>query len=318
MRYIIGWLLLFFSTILFVGTSARAEDFFLQGNARDSRTHTVACSESDGQYDFSYILFRGGLESYGYDWPRIIASGKPIVINKQNSEETALPLRRNEGRVIVIFPYVLVPYHIVDLLSYPQTIMTPMGSRIIVHRADKVREEEYWFQERPASEKISLRPVIFLPESELALFTLAPGDGEHLFQFTLGLSRQLRLGHKIFILGSPGLLGSFIREGIIANLHVTFPKNDVDRMGVGEWLMRSSIGISSAVLPGDSGSPVIALRDGNPELVGIVNINLFERLGIMIGIDRVLEKIQEATGIDLRKQDIENHAQKLMVHTMQE
>lgn len=318
MRYSIGWLLLFFSMFLFGSASLRAENFFLQGSVRDSRTHTVACSTSDGQYDFSYILFRGGLESYGYDWPRIIASGTPIVVNKENNEETALPIRRKEGRVIVIFPYVLVPYHIVDLLSFPQTIATPMGSRVMVHRADRVREEEYWFQERPASEKISLRPVIFLPESELALFKLSSGDGEYHLQFTLGLSRQLRLGHKIFILGSPGLMGSFIREGIIANLQVSFPKSDVDRLGVSEWLIHASIGISSPVLPGDSGSPVIALRDGSPELVGILNINLLERFGIMIGIDRVLEKIQETTGIDLRQQDFENHTQKLMVHTMHE
>ena len=61
------------------------------------------------------------------------------------------------------------------------------------------------------------------------------------------------------------------------------------------------VAFSQSFLPGDSGSPVIALRDGKPELVGLVNAQVAEIFTTMIPVDVVVNRIKELTGINIRQ-----------------
>jgi len=254
----------------------------------------------DGQYDFSSFLFRGGFDGQASDWPRIYGFGRAFSVDPDTKEEKILGDSKRSGRILVIPPYILVPHHIVDLWTISVPIMTPFGPQRMEKKADVVKDEDYWLLTEKDGLKIPLKKIIFLPEDDLALFE-TPSD---IFikspSLPLGRSSELEVGHTIFILGSPGLLGSFVRYGIISSTHVIFPQLIIQDLRISVWLVESLIAISISAQSGDSGSIVVALRDGKPETVGIVNI-AFNGLGTMVAIDRAIEKIKETTGIDLRE-----------------
>lgn len=258
----------------------------------------------DGRYDFSSFLFQGGFDGEASDWPRIFANSRPFTIDQDTKEEKISEVSKGTGRVIVIPPYVLTLNHVIDVKIIKTFIITPTGPQRIEKRADGAKEEEYWLLREENGLRIPLKKVMLLEENDLALFEM-PSDYSISNSLALGKSGELEVGHWLFILGSPGLFGSFVREGIVSSTHVKFPSSVIQQLHIGEWLTESLIAFSRPAEPGDSGSIVVALRDGKPEIVGIVNIG-WDSLGTMVAIDRVIEKIRETTGIDLRQQKENN------------
>ena len=254
----------------------------------------------DGKYDFSTVLFNGGLENISSDWPRIFASGKPVIINKEKQERNELEQKTSEGRAIIIPPYVLALFHYVDL----RTLRGTVGPVTFEFTADEVINEEYWLSpNKDLDIKIPLQKIKFLPESDLAVFKMSENViiSHPLFDF--GRSRELRVGNVVFLLGSPTLAAPIVRSGIVAGFGYQVDARNLTIPSI--WDAKDLILISMGIVGGDSGSPVIALRDGKPELVGMVN-STFSNVGSMIAIDRALEKIKTATRIDLRKINEEN------------
>lgn len=248
----------------------------------------------DGKYDFSYALFKGGLEDIAWDWPRVFASGKPATIDKETQKRNEFEQKTTEGRAIIIHPYVLTLLHYVDL----RTVRGVMGPVTFEFTADEVIDEEYWLsQNKDLDTKIPLQKIIFLPESDLALFKMPENVTVSRPLFDFGRSRELRVGNVVFLLGSPGLVTPAVRSGIISGFGYQIDPRIFTFPSI--WDVQDLIFISTGIVGGDSGSPVVALRDGRPELVGMVSSTFFN-MGIMIAIDRALEKIKNSTRIDLR------------------
>lgn len=258
----------------------------------------------DGRYDFSPFLFQGGFDGEASDWPRVFANGRPFTIDPDTKDEEISEVSKGTGRVIVIPPYVLTTDHVIDLRIITAIVATPLGPRQIGQIADGVKEEEYWLLREENGLRIPLKKIVLSAENDLALFEM-PSDYSISNSITLGKSDELEVGHWLFILGSPGLFGSFVREGIVSSIHVKFPNSVIQQLHISEWLTESLIAFSRPAEPGDSGSMVVALRDGKPEIVGIVNLG-WDSLGTMVAIDRVIEKIKETARIDLRQQNEDN------------
>ena len=85
-----------------------------------------------------------------------------------------------------------------------------------------------------------------------------------------------------------------MREGIVSSL---FGLEGVEELSAHRTDL---FVISNGVLPGDSGGPVLVLRDGVPELVGLVQGALgITRIGWAIKINPILETISKH--VDIKK-----------------
>jgi len=125
---------------------------------------------------------------------------------------------------------------------------------------------------------------------DIALFELPPGIRPPSFPHPLGNSDELRVGNFIYVVGNPMNLGINVREGIVSALRAP---DEVSRIGAkGE----NAFMVSNGLLPGDSGTPVIAIRDGRFELVGISQgtISQGNRLGWVIRINVIRNSLQSA------------------------
>lgn len=262
--------------------------------------------QPDGKYDYSAALFNGGLEEISSDWPRVFASGTPYLNKKDSEEKTLLAEVNQHGRAIIIPPYVLTLHHIINVNEFEDFMMTPYGPRTIRLPANGLLNESYWLQTSRTGPKINLEKIAFLPEYDLALFKMEQSLTIPFKPMKLGRSSDLKLGNLIFVLGSPRSIGLYIRSGIISALEYHFDQEVMKDIPGSNLIPRGSIGISIPVVGGDSGSPVVALRDGELELVGIAQAGIFGILGIMTPIDTALEKIKEATDIDIREQNETN------------
>ncbi len=237
-------------------------------------------------------------------WPRIFVSGIPVKKNEDGTEEV-FPLQSRSGRIIVVTPrYIITSNHIVDLSFFSMPRRTPFGMRMDEMKADEVRNERFWLQVSYNSPELLLNKVAMLPDIDGAVFELADTAFVLKPNLPLGRSRDLCLGHTVFIIGSPAMLGTHIRESVISAFHF-IPQSLVDKKVFGPLDVNLLITISANIDLGDSGSPIIALRDGVPEIVGVIS-NVFAVGGLMHGfsmivpIDEIIKRMRESTGIDLK------------------
>lgn len=255
----------------------------------------------DGKYDFSLALFPGGLEKVASDWPRIFAQGIPV--QKQNGKEEVLPLERRSGRMVVASPrYIITQNHITDLFSLIIRRPTPFGIIEIEEKAQEVRNLSYWMQFAKDSPQVPLKKVEELPDIDTAIFEIADPAIFLTPTLPLGRSSELCLGHKVFILGSPALLGTHVSEGVVSAFRLIPPEIYEKKFASSQ--LNLYITVSTEVEHGDSGSPVVAFRDGRPEIIGTASA-VFKMLGLMHGlnliipIDEIVERIKSAHDIDL-------------------
>lgn len=96
------------------------------------------------------------------------------------------------------------------------------------------------------------------PLNDLAVIKLdAPAD--ELFPVTLGDSRPLMVGMKVYALGNPFGLERTLTTGIISSLNRSLQIH-------GNWTIKSIIQIDAAINPGSSGGPLL---DAHGRLIGI-------------------------------------------------
>jgi len=258
----------------------------------------------DGKYDYSMALYAGGIEEIASDWPRIYASGIPMIGDGNGGEK---PFGEEptvqSGRVIIIPPYVIALDHIVTISDVAMPIMTPFGVQAMKIPVTRVGNEEFWLQSaKNSAAKILLKKLLVIPNMDLAFFEMPAGAHVRHAAFTIGNSYELQLLHSVIVLGSPSFYGVNVRVGAVSALYSDFDQDRVSENAKKDGtFVQGEMGISVPIVPGDSGSPVVAFRDGRPELVGIVNTQLLGILGTMIPIDEVLRHFKEATGVDLRE-----------------
>lgn len=263
----------------------------------------------DGKYDFSRALFTGGLEKIAQNWPRIFASGTPVWKNAKGEEE-ALPFASKSGRVILVPPrHIITPFHVVDLFTFYIRVSTPVGAIEVEEKVKEVRNEKYWLQYGPDLPPIPLKKINAFEDIDTAFFEIQNESTVFSFPLPLGKSGELCLGHALFILGSPALFGTHIRDGIVSAFHL-IPPDLAEQKQLAPLKFNLFLTISLSIDVGDSGSPVVALRDGAPEIIGFAsNVlrlgKLMHGFSMVVPIDEIAKRIKEANNIDLH--ELSNH-----------
>lgn len=96
------------------------------------------------------------------------------------------------------------------------------------------------------------------PLNDLAVIRIEAPEDE-LFPVTLGDSRSLKVGMRVFALGNPFGLERTLTTGIISSLNRSLQIR-------GNWTIKSIIQIDAAINPGSSGGPLL---DSHGRLIGI-------------------------------------------------
>lgn len=233
----------------------------------------------DGKYDYNTFLLNGG----GNDFERIFHS---LFILKTKTE-----FRTPDGQVyhmngqttgIVLFGrYVLTVNHGVS--AYELVLESPF-TRIVIP-ASRTKEETFIVVDR---KMYPLYSLLRDRDADVALFRL-PGDLLlPSFPHKIGNSDELKIGNYLYVVGNPMNIGINVREGIVSGLKGPQAIKAINFNRANTFM------VSNGVNPGDSGTPVIAIRDGRFELVGMTQgtIENGQRLGWVLRINAVMERIR--------------------------
>jgi S1-C subfamily serine protease len=209
----------------------------------------------DGRYDFSNSMVASKNPLYRVIDSIVTIETETVFETYRTSERV---VRVSKGIGVVAGAYVLTLNHVVtqdDLL-----MESPLGP--ITFPAQKIGETRHLVSQ---DERLILREILRNPELDIALFEM-PENTLNLpsLPCPVGNSDELTVGTFLYIVGNPFNSGINMREGIVSSLKgldgVDMPSTTRDDLFV----------ISNGVVPGDSGAPVFGLRDGVPELVGLV------------------------------------------------
>jgi S1-C subfamily serine protease len=145
-----------------------------------------------------------------------------------------------------------------------------------------------------ANQEFKLKKIGADHEQDWALFEVVGDIRSYQAPFKIGKSEELKAGHMVYIMGRPipdvVLKNSIISATSAREIVAVLPKVNPDEVLI----------VAAGIYPGDSGGPVYALRDGQPELVGIINAGVINTtIGFVLKIRPLLEKIHERTGINL-------------------
>lgn len=123
---------------------------------------------------------------------------------------------------------------------------------------------------------------------DAALFRIPKGTKLNCYPYDIGKKSELELGDRVYIIGNPLYRGTNLREGIISGKSRYFSKDGTSN--------KDYFTTSLPISPGDSGCPVIALRDGKIELVGLAQSVLQANVCIsfIVGIDAIMDRIKNA------------------------
>lgn len=191
--------------------------------------------------------------------------------------------RSLEGSGVVLGRFVLTAEHTVG--QHTLEIPTPFGS---VEFPVLKKNEETFLRWRGVDYPLR---VLYKDQAEdIALFELPAGVQPPSFPHPLGNSDDLQVGNFIYVVGNPMNLGVNVREGIVSALRAP---GEISRIGAkGE----NAFMVSNGLLPGDSGTPVIGIRDGQFELVGISQGTILQnnRLGWVIRINVIRDSLRAA------------------------
>ncbi|NIQ38952.1 MAG: hypothetical protein GTN81_10235 [Proteobacteria bacterium] len=239
-----------------------------------------ALERLDGSYDFSNSLVVNKNLLY-----RVIDS--IVTIETETVFETYRTSERvvkvSEGIGVVAGAYVLTLNHVVT--QDDLQMESPLGP--ITFPARRIDKTSYLVSE---DERLILREILRNQELDIALFEM-PENTLNLpsLPCPVGNSDELAVGSFLYIVGNPFSSGINMREGIVSSLEglvgVDTPSTERDDLFV----------ISNGVLPGDSGAPVFGLRDGVPELVGLVQGTLDStRIGWAVKINPILRALSQS------------------------
>ncbi|MFH0752753.1 MAG: serine protease [archaeon] len=221
----------------------------------------------DGQYDNSSRCLEDNL---GEAIAGVYSMGTmALVIDKKNDSQLAI----NVGTGILFQGgYFLTAYHTVKESETRKPIKTLMGTEEYTIQLDMIiADNDLDFALMKVDEKIS---------SKLKKYNLR-----------IGKPSDLKVGNITYLIGNALRGGINTREGIVSQLKFSNP---------------ALMSVSNGGNQGDSGGPVIALRDGKIELIGMVSSKVQDssNLTYVIRIDKILDKIKELTEGHSEKQHI--------------
>ncbi|MEK7566579.1 MAG: S1C family serine protease [Patescibacteria group bacterium] len=233
----------------------------------------------DGKYDNHAYLVNP--EKYSFNLV------KNSVVRLENTTEfkgsDGRPVSNTRiGGGVILGKYVLTVAHVSvqDALKIP---MPPFGSIAIPAR--KISEKTFAVLD---GVKVLLTAVHIKREDDIAIFKLPDDISVGAFPYEIGDSDDLEIGNMVYVVGNPLNMGVNVRQGIVSAVEAPKETEGVDGKSKNFFML------SSGVYGGDSGTPVIAVRDGRFELVGISEgvFGSADQLGFAIRIN-VVKRIVE-------------------------
>ena len=171
----------------------------------------------------------------------------------------------------------------------------------VVNREKLVQNFGFFQMEMPGYEKksettclqlgekeVELEVVLKDKENDVAIFRVPDGYNLHSLPCKLGNSDELERGNLLYVVGVPGALNVNVREGIYSAQHA--PDSVKDRFNTENTFM-----VSCGLNPGDSGTMIIAIRDGQYEFVGLPQGKFVgpEKMGWAIGMSPIKKLVRE-------------------------
>lgn len=244
-------------------------------------------SMRDGHYDNNTFL----VNPQRMNLARIIESLYPLRTEVQFrvGEEGKVLKRSLKGTGVALFgKYLLTVEHVVSVEN--ATLTTPFGE--VALRATKVDERTYL---EHGGRSYPLERLVVDKDVDVALFRIPAEIRLRSFPYRIGNSDDLQVGNFVYLIGNPMNFGINVREGIVSSLRAPQAVSQVHSIAENAFM------VSNGLNPGDSGAPVIAIRDGDYELVGLSqgSFTSSQRLGWVIRVNTLLRRIQASLGIQL-------------------
>lgn len=245
----------------------------------------VRAGMSDGAYDNNTLL----VDSTRMRLEDVAASVYSLkTVTTFRTAEGALQTSTQYGVGISLDGgYLLTVEHVVSQSAI--SIRTPFGT-VVIH-AKKLSEQTYVIYEG----KEHLLQRLYAEEREdIALFAAPASLRLRTFPYPIGNSDELLVGNYVYLVGNPLNVGINVREGIVSSLKV--PKV----VAAADVVIANAFMVSNGLNPGDSGAPVLGIRDGVYELVGLSQGTFMtsQRMGWVIRINTFVNRL--ATQVDLR------------------
>lgn len=256
----------------------------LAGCAASPVQQSVGALRADGLYDnHSYLVDSSRMRLSQ------IASSIVKLITRTTFESPDGTEMQNElegSGVVVAGRFVLTVEHVVTV--HGLKIQTPVG--VLEPPVEKVKEETYI---RWEGEDHLLKAMYRNKGDDIALFELPAGVVPPSYPYEVGNSDDLQLGNYVYVVGNPMNLGVNVREGIVSALVAPEQISHIDAKGENAFM------VSNGLVPGDSGTPVIAIRDGKFELVGLSQGTFVgnTRLGWVIRINAIRGLLHSANAM---------------------
>lgn len=262
----------------------------------------------DGKYDFNNNLIKEWDLKKFFDY-RVYAKTSLLLKTPEELIKMGFNILKevkggSESPAIVIGKYVLMTSHTNDAEVFKKEasrFQTPQGI-VEVSFAFIVLEYKVSIL-LPNGEELALKELYRNKEKDFSLFEMPVPQRALNFPFKIGDSSQLKIGKFIYLNGRPGLNSEVARSG-----HVTALLSATQS---GEKQVEKdyyAFGISQSTEKGDSGSPIIAFRDGKPELVGFYlgwagnyNDNGKNVRSRALKVNAAVDEIKEKYGVDLRE-----------------
>ncbi len=226
------------------------------------------------------------------DLARVMASFVPLSTKTkfEMTDGESVEQQKMGSGVVLGGRYVLTVEHVIVQNGY--TINSPFGT--IQIPAKKISEETFF---RWKNKDYLLRTVYINKEEDIALLEIVSEARPPSFPYELGNSDDLRVGNFVYVVGNPLSIGINVREGIVSS---TKAPAGISVVGVEP---RHMFMVSNGLMPGDSGSPIIAIRDGRFELVGISQGTIAQntRLGWGIRINVIRDLLHASRAVPMNK-----------------
>ncbi len=285
--------------------------FQLKSDHEKTVTQLLRALGVDGKYDFNNNLIRQWDLNEFFNYKVYVRTSVilevPEKLRELISESAQSFVKVSEAPAMIIGRHVLMASHVSDAeLFSRQTIglMTPEGALGVTVNFKVLK---YTVMLLAADKEYSLKELYRNKEKDFALFEMPalPGiPAAPNFPFEIGKSNELKIGHFLYLNGQPGIHSEVARPGFVTSL-VSASLGGAPEVNKDD----NKFGLSQSVDQGDSGSSIIAFRDGRPELVGIIleyayktdrdnsrNIRA-SALKINVAVDEIKAKL----GIDLRE-----------------
>lgn len=249
-----------------------------------NETNSVLPPMLDGLYDNNPILVNQRV----MEIERIIDSVYFLHTDTEfKLEDGEVITEELDGAGVLIFDrYILTVSHAVSQDILQVQMLTPMGIQSIDVPAEKLSEHTYL---KLNGSRISLERVVNGKDDDITIFKVPDGLQLNSFPYKIGNSDELQVGNFLYVIGNPMNYGINVREGIVSSMMA--PE------AIAAILPRfeNAFMISNGVNPGDSGTPVIAIRDGQYELVGLSQ-GIFtnaQNLSWAIKINPIINKLKQ-------------------------